>query len=101
MMTKTDAYNRGFASGKRAKGNIRQRMESQFKAWQTEAPALAQTDLAQEFVRLDRERLANPPSYTRFPEARGWPDIVMAERKGFADASGCGPAELAFRFNST
>jgi hypothetical protein len=42
MMTKTEAYNRGLASGKRAaKNNIRQRIEATFRSWKAEFPRAA------------------------------------------------------------
>ena len=99
MTTQTDAYNRGFASGKRHRAKIRQQMESTFRSWRAGWPGSAHLDYAQELLRLDKERISNPPSLIRFPETRGWPDLVTAERKGFVEACGCGPLELAFRYN--
>jgi len=75
-------------------------MESTFQGWRAEFPATTDLDFAEELRRLDRERLANPPSIARFPETRGWPDLVAAERQGFLDGCGGGPVELAFRYNS-
>lgn len=95
----TNAYNKGLASGRRARSTIRQQMEASFAGWRSGYPASAHLDYAQELLKLDRERMDSVPSLAKFPETKGWPDIVMAERKGFLEGSGCGAAELAFRFN--
>ncbi|NQU11675.1 hypothetical protein HQ590_12850, partial [bacterium] len=100
MITQPNAYNRGLASGRRGRADIRQRMESTFQGWRAEFPATADLDYAQEILRLDRERLDSPPSLARFPETRGWPDLIRAERQGFREGCGGGPLELAFRYNS-
>jgi len=59
-------------------------------------PALAETDLAAEVLRLDRERLANPPDLLKFPETKGLPDLALEERRGFLD--GCGGNELLMAY---
>src|SRR5688500_12041754 len=100
MITPSEAYERGATSGRRARGKLAARMQDTYRGWRAGFPAAAQLDLEREMLSLDRERLDRVPSLARFPETRGWPDLVRAERKGFADASGCSPAESAFHFNS-
>ena len=51
-----------------------------------------------EVIRLDRERMESSPSTTKFPETKGLPDLLVAERKGFLDGCGGGPRELAFQY---
>jgi len=94
-----ESYERGFASGRRARGKIREQMATTFESWRAGHPTSAHLDYEQELLQLDRDRIGNRPSLARFPETRGWPDRVVAERKGFADGCGCGPAEVAFRYN--
>src|SRR5262249_46822729 len=100
MISKTDAYNIGFASGKRAGADLQERIKSTYAAWKQGQPGAADIDIAAEVLKLDQERISNPPSLARYPETRGWPDLVIAERKGYADATGGGAAELAFRYTS-
>ena len=50
MISQSDAYNRGFASGRRAQGTIRERMESTFRGWRAEFPTAAHLDFAQEMT---------------------------------------------------
>src|SRR5688572_16139712 len=99
MLTQSQAYERGYASGRRARGKLRERMEATYRGWHAGYPAAEGVDFERELLELDRARLASEPSLTKFPETRGWPDIVRAERKGFADASGCAPSESAFHYN--
>jgi len=75
-------------------------MESTFQGWRAGFPGSAPLDYAQEILKLDRQRLDSLPSLARFPEPRGWPDLVLAERQGFRDGSGGGPVEEAFRYSS-
>jgi hypothetical protein len=100
MISPSLAYHRGLASGKRARTDLRQRMESTFTGWRASQPGSAHLDYAAEILKLDRDRINSPPSLTKYPETKGWPDVVMAERKGFLDGCGCGPVELAFHFSS-
>lgn len=100
MITTSQAYERGFASGRRARGAIAQRIASTFESWRVGNPASAHLDYAQELIALDKERLDAKPSLAKFPETQGWADLVLAERRGFQDASGAGKLELAFHFNA-
>jgi hypothetical protein len=99
MISRTEVYNRGYSAGRRNAATIHERMAATYRGWRAEFPTAADFDFDQELLKLDRERLSNPPSYTRFPEARGWPDLIVAERQGFLDGSGCGPAAQAFHYN--
>lgn len=98
MITITEAFQRGFISGRRARNTLRAQMDSTFAGWRTNHPASAHLDYAQELFKLDRQRMDSPPSLAKFPETKGWPDIVVAERKGFQEGSGCEPVELAFHY---
>ena len=99
-MTTQDAYRQGFASGKRNAKSIRRQMETTLQGWRAGFPATADINLEQEILRLDAERIGNPPSLARFPETKGWPDIIRARRQGFRDGAGCSDAEVAFHFNA-
>jgi hypothetical protein len=98
MIRNTTAYERGFEAGKNARDTLRGEMEEGF-AWARMAyPTSAHLDYGAEIIKLDQERIANPPSLTRYPETKGWPDLVVAERQGFLDGCGGGPLELAFKY---
>lgn len=99
MNRKTEAYNRGLEAGKKARANIRKWMDS-FIGWaKLQYPMTRDMDYPSEMVKFDKERLANPPSVTRFPETKGLADLVVAERKGFHDGCGGGDQELAYHFS--
>ena len=99
--SKSEAYESGSAAGKTAKNNLKQGIETAFRSARDSFPASAELDYAHELVKLDRERVDHAPSLTRFPETRGWTDVLAAERKGFLDGSGGGPLELAFHYTWT
>jgi len=69
-----------------------QLIPEQFDGIRVLFPALAETDLAAEVLRFDRERMTNPPDPYKFPETKGLPDLLREERRGFLD--GCGGDEL-------
>jgi hypothetical protein len=100
MFTQSQAIELGTASGRRHRGKLRERMEATYKSWHAGYPAAEGVDFEQEILKLDRARLNSEPSLAKFPETKGWPDIVRAERKAFADASGCSPSESAFHYNA-
>ena len=99
MITTTEAYNRGFAAGKAIKADLDKWMANTFKWMRGAYPASAHLDYAAEMEKIDRERLERVPSLTKFPETKGLPDIVRAERRGFVDATGAGPREVAYQFS--
>jgi hypothetical protein len=70
-----------------------------FKGVQANFPPLAETDLVAEVMRLDRERLANPPDPYKYPETKGLPDLLVEERRGFLDE--CGGDELLLAYTYT
>lgn len=94
----TEAYERGLADGRRMKPTLAADMEWTVKWGKLAYPATRDLDYWKEVVEFDRERLRNPPDPIRYPETRGLPDIVAAERKGFAEGSGGGERELAFQY---
>lgn len=96
--TTTQAYEKGFAQGRSARDTLQDSIDQGMAFVKSAYPRAAYLDFAAEVLKLDAERMANPPNYTRFPEARGWPDLVVAERQGFRDGSGCGDLEIAFKY---
>ncbi|MBI4028520.1 MAG: hypothetical protein HY360_26270 [Verrucomicrobia bacterium] len=98
-LSKTEAYESGRAAGKAARNHLKQEIKDGFQSARKSFPASANLDYADALVKLDRERIAHAPSLTRFPETKGLPDLLIAERKGFLDGSGGGPLELAFRYS--
>jgi hypothetical protein len=98
MSAITDAYNRGLAAGKTAGPTLRKWMEATERWARISYPASAQVDYWDECARLDQERIQCAPNPTRYPETKGLPDLLIAERKGFLDGAGCGPRELAFKY---
>lgn len=98
MSTKTDAYNRGLAAGKAAKPTLKKWMEATERWARMSYPASAHLDYWDECAKFDAERMKCVPSARRFPETKGLPDLLVAERKGFVDGSGAGPRELAFHY---
>jgi len=98
-LSPTQAYETGRAAGRAARDHLRQDIESAFRSARQSFPASAELDYARELTELDRERIEHAPGLTRFPETKGMPDRLVAERKGFLDGSGGGPLELAFRYS--
>jgi hypothetical protein len=103
MFSRSEAYTRGRAAGERARAGypMARLMRETFEQTHQTYPAAAHLDLAAELVRLDRERMANPPDLVKYPETRGLPDLVREERRGFADGYGAGELELAYHFTWT
>ena len=99
MSKLTDAYERGLKAGKAAKADIKKWMGFTADWMRKSYPASSHLDYWEEMLKFDRERMQNPPSLTKFPETKGWPDMIARERKGFQEGSGCGPRELAYHFN--
>src|ERR1051325_2470948 len=93
-----ESYEAGRAAGKAARDNLKQEIEAGFRSALGSFPASAGLDYANELVKLDRQRTESAPSLTHFPETKGLPDILAAERKGFLDGCGGGPLELAFHY---
>lgn len=100
MSTRTvsDAYNHGLAQGRQARPKITQWMEATERWARISYPASSHLDYWEECAKFDRERMQCAPSTTKFPETKGLPDLLTAERKGFVDGCGCGPRELAFHY---
>jgi hypothetical protein len=96
----TKAYERGRLSGVRASKDLAKRVNDAIAGWKTEFPSSAKLDLAQELIALDKARLNATPSLVKFPETRGWADIIAARRKGFQDATGVDALGLAYFFNA-
>jgi len=91
--TKAAAYARGQAKARQAiEIGYEALIADSFAGIKSGYPPLAEMDLAAELLRLDRDRLANPPDPARFPETKGLPDLLREERRGFLDA--CGGNEL-------
>ncbi len=99
MSKTTEAYHRGLKAGKLAKPRLRQWMESFIRWAKTQYTATQDMDYPGEMVKCDRERLLNPPSLSKFPETKGLPDLVMAERKGFQEGCACGDDLMAYHFS--
>ena len=62
-------------------------------------PAAAHLDFAAEVLALDRARMASPPDIAKYPETKGLPDLLVAERAGFLEV--CGGDELAMAYSYT
>lgn len=99
MSKLTDAYNRGLAAGKDAKPTLKKWMEATERWARISYPASKHLDYWDECAKFDQERLKCAPPLAKFPETKGWPDLIAAQRKGFIDATGCGPRELAFHYS--
>jgi len=95
---KTKAYRRGLAAGKAAKPTLKQWMEATEKWARGSYPASVHLNYWDECTKLDQQRMQCPPSTSNFPETKGLPDLLLAERKGFLDGCGGGPRELAFHY---
>ncbi len=96
------AYRRGVAKGQLAaqKGEVSpQWIVSLMDGMRAGYPRAAELDIWAEILRLDHERIENPPDYTKFPEARGWPDLIRREREGFLEGAGCDERARAFFYN--
>lgn len=96
------AYRRGVAKGKTAaqKGEVSPEwIASLIDGMRAGYPRAADLDIWREILSLDRERMDNPPDYTRFPEARGWPDLIRREREGFLEGAGCDEQARAFFYS--
>ena len=98
MSQLTEAYERGLAAGKTAKPQLKQWMEFTARWAKQQYPASAHLDYWDECAKLDQERMERPPSLTEFPETKGLPDLLRAERKGFLEGCGGGPRELGYQF---
>ncbi|NQU11959.1 hypothetical protein HQ590_14285, partial [bacterium] len=98
MSTLTEAYERGRAAGAAAKPTLAKWLEATARWARQSYPASAHLDYWDECVKLDRERMECPPSVTKFPETKGWPDLLREERRGYLDGSGAGPRELAYQY---
>ncbi len=97
-ITPSEAHARGRKNGAEAKAGLRESIEAAFQSTRKAFPASAHLDYAQELLKLDQLRMESVPSLTRFPESKGWPDRLIAERKGFLEGCGGGPLELAFYY---
>ena len=71
MKTPSDAYQRGFETGKKVKPGIQKWMEATLEWTRRSYPASQSLDYWAELVKLDRERMANPPDLAKFPETKG------------------------------
>ncbi|MBI4025588.1 MAG: hypothetical protein HY360_11455 [Verrucomicrobia bacterium] len=98
MSKKNDAYQRGLAAGKATRPNIQKWMEFSVQWAKGQYPMTRELDYWGEVVKLDCDRMKNPPSLSQFPETKGLPDLLTAERKGFLEGCGGGPKELAFHY---
>ena len=99
MSKLTDSYERGLKAGKAAKADLKKWMDFTADWAQKSYPASSHLDYWEEVLKFDRERMQTPPNLTKFPETKGWPDLVVQERNGFQEGSGCGPRELAYHFS--
>jgi hypothetical protein len=99
MSTLSEAYARGRELGERSRTeNLKQRVADSIEFARNNYPAAAHLDFAAEVVKLDRERMQNPPDPVKYPETRGWPDQLREERRGFQEGSGCSELELAVQY---
>lgn len=99
MSKKTEAYNRGLAAGKAARQDLPKWLDATEYWIRNSYLGVAGVDIWDEMIKLDRLRLECVPSPITYPETRDLPDLVRAERQGFADGSGGGPRELAYHFS--
>jgi len=94
----SEAYDRGLAAGRAARADLAKWMEATEKWARSAYPASAGIDYWDECAKLDQQRMKNPPDLAKYPETKGLPDILDAERKGFVVGSGGGARELAFHY---
>lgn len=99
IRTVSQAYEKGRAEGAEAKKLPRTEIEKTLAQTRAEFPLSHALDYAKELVALDQLRVESVPSLARFPETKGQPDFVAAQRKGFLEASGGGPLEMAFHYS--
>ena len=93
---------KGLLSGREAGASAKklpQAMKEAFAQWRLLYATAADMDFAEAVRALDRERLADVPSYTTFPELRGHIDLLRAEREGFRETSGLDETAVAFQFS--
>ena len=88
-----EAYARGQEKAAQTKAiSLEAVIKDQIAGLRSAYPAIAGMDISAELLKLDHERMANPPDTTKFPETKGLPDLLREERRGFMDA--CGGNEL-------
>lgn len=97
--TITDAYQRGRDAGTMFGKGLDELIKNSADFLLREYPLTAGMDLTQEVLKLDRERLASPPDPTKFPETRGLPEAVEAERRGFREATGANDFQVAYFYS--
>lgn len=100
MYTEAEAYARGVAAGTMAlQTDMRAIIAPTLANFHRWYPLTAGLDLLHEIHACDCERLANPPDPCKYPETKGLPDLVRAERRGFQQASGYSDAETAYHYS--
>lgn len=88
MWTVQSWYDEARAMGAAKPKYFRDFAEMFFSHYHEQLPGMSRAEIASRLARCNRERLDAVPSYTKYPELRGMPELVEARWRGIKDGAG-------------